>query len=47
MLRPSRQSDPLTVVAALGPRMLALSAEAADGSHPHNVPPEQTAEARR
>src|SRR5437660_1439668 len=38
---------PLTILAALGPRMLALAAELADGSHPYNVPPEHTAEARR
>jgi probable F420-dependent oxidoreductase len=44
---PEPAERPLTVVAALGPRMLALSAEAADGSHPYNVPPEHTAEARR
>jgi len=36
----------LTVIAALGPRMLALAAELADGAHPYNVPPEHTAEAR-
>ena len=37
----------LTILAALGPRMLALSGEAADGAHPYNVTPEHTAEARR
>jgi len=37
---------PLTLVAALGPRMLKLTAELADGSHPYNVTPEHTAEAR-
>lgn len=36
-----------TVLAALGPQMLALSAELTDGAHPYNVPPEHTAEARR
>jgi probable F420-dependent oxidoreductase len=36
----------LTIVAALGPRMMALSGELADGAHPYNVPPEHTAEAR-
>jgi len=35
-----------TVVAALGPKMLALSAELADGAHPYNVTPEHTARAR-
>jgi probable F420-dependent oxidoreductase len=46
-LAPDPPERPLTVVAALGPRMLALSAELADGAHPYNVPPEHTAEARR
>ena len=35
------------VLAALGPRMLALSAELADGALPYNVTPAHTAEARR
>ena len=39
-------SPPRTVLAALGPRMLSLSAELADGAHPYNVPPEHTHEAR-
>lgn len=38
--------DPPTVVAALGPKMLALSASHAQGAHPYLVPPEHTAEAR-
>ena len=37
---------PLTVLAALGPKMLELSAELADGAHPYNTTPEHTAEAR-
>lgn len=37
---------PRTLVAALGPQMLALSAELADGAHPYNVTPEHTAQAR-
>jgi probable F420-dependent oxidoreductase len=37
---------PVTVVAALGPRMMALSADLADGAHPYNTTPEHTAEAR-
>ncbi|MCL1693803.1 MAG: TIGR03620 family F420-dependent LLM class oxidoreductase [Actinomycetia bacterium] len=37
---------PPTVLAALGPRMLRLSAEAADGAHPYFTPPEHTAMAR-
>jgi probable F420-dependent oxidoreductase len=44
---PQPAEKPLTILAALGPRMLALSAELADGAHPYNVPPEHTAEARR
>jgi probable F420-dependent oxidoreductase len=36
----------LTILAALGPKMLALSAELADGAHPYNVTPEHTAQAR-
>lgn len=35
-----------TVLAALGPNMLALSASHADGAHPYNVTPEHTAQAR-
>jgi len=46
-LAPEPAEKPLTILAALGPRMLALSAELADGAHPYNVPPEHTAEARR
>jgi probable F420-dependent oxidoreductase len=37
---------PKTVLAALGPKMLELSAELADGAHPYNVPPEHTRLAR-
>jgi len=39
-------APPRTLLAALGPRMLALSGELADGAHPYNVPPEHTAQAR-
>jgi probable F420-dependent oxidoreductase len=35
-----------TVLAALGPRMLALAAELADGAHPYFVPVDHTAVAR-
>jgi probable F420-dependent oxidoreductase len=42
---PPREAPP-TVVAALGPRMMALSAELADGAHPYNTIPEHTAQAR-
>lgn len=37
---------PKTVLAALGPRMLELSAKQADGAHPYNVTPEHTHQAR-
>jgi probable F420-dependent oxidoreductase len=37
---------PKTVLAALGPKMLELSAELADGAHPYNVSPDHTREAR-
>jgi probable F420-dependent oxidoreductase len=37
---------PPTVIAALGPRMLALARDAADGAHPYLVTPEHTARAR-
>ncbi|GBE24669.1 MAG TPA: TIGR03620 family F420-dependent LLM class oxidoreductase [Actinobacteria bacterium] len=39
-------TKPPTVLAALGPRMLKLSADAADGAHPYFTPPEHTAMAR-
>ena len=37
---------PPTVIAALGPRMLELARDAADGAHPYLVTPEHTARAR-
>ncbi|HWS46933.1 MAG TPA: LLM class F420-dependent oxidoreductase [Acidimicrobiia bacterium] len=37
---------PRRVLAALGPKMLALAAERADGAHPYNVTPAHTATAR-
>jgi probable F420-dependent oxidoreductase len=40
------QERPATVLAALGPKMLRLSAERADGAHPYFVPVEHTAYAR-
>jgi len=43
---PQPADRPLTVVAALGPRMMALSGELADGAHPYNTTPEHTAQAR-
>ncbi|MDB5396276.1 MAG: class F420-dependent oxidoreductase [Rhodospirillales bacterium] len=45
-MSPRPAERPLTLVAALGPQMLALTAELADGAHPYNVTPEHTAEAR-
>ena len=39
-------TEPPTVLAALGPRMLRLSAEAADGAHPYFTPPDHTVMAR-
>lgn len=44
---PMPAEPPPTVLAALGPRMLELSARMADGAHPYNVTPEHTAQARR
>ena len=41
------QDLPELVLAALGPRMLRLAAEAAAGAHPYFVPPEHTATARQ
>lgn len=37
---------PMTVLAALGPKMLELSGQLSDGAHPYNVPPEHTRQAR-
>jgi probable F420-dependent oxidoreductase len=39
-------APPKTVLAALGPKMLELSAASADGAHPYNVTPEHTRLAR-
>lgn len=44
---PQPTARPQTVIAALGPKMLALAAERTDGAHPYNTTPEHTAEARR
>jgi probable F420-dependent oxidoreductase len=38
---------PLTVIAALGPKMLEVARDHADGAHPYNVTPEHTAKARQ
>ena len=45
-IAPPPPEKPPTVLAALGPKMLQLAAERADGAHPYNVTPEHTAEAR-
>jgi probable F420-dependent oxidoreductase len=42
--QPSRKAD--IVIAALGPKMLELSASHCDGAHPYNVTPEHTRRAR-
>jgi probable F420-dependent oxidoreductase len=39
-------SKPIRVLAALGPKMLRLSADRADGAHPYNTTPKHTAQAR-
>lgn len=41
-----RDEPPLTVLAALGPKMLRLSGEAADGAHPYLTPVRHTRTAR-
>jgi probable F420-dependent oxidoreductase len=38
--------EPPTVIAALGPKMLRLAAESADGAHPYFTTPDHTATAR-
>lgn len=43
---PPPPERPQTVIAALGPKMLELAREHADGAHPYNVTPEHTAQAR-
>jgi len=43
---PAPAERPPRVLAALGPRMLELARERADGAHPYMVPPEHTARAR-
>ncbi len=44
---PQPGEKPLLILAALGPHMLELSAELADGAHPYNTTPEHTQKARR
>lgn len=41
------EKPPPTVIAALGPKMLELARESADGAHPYFVSPEHTREARK
>ena len=43
---PSPPEKPRTVLAALGPKMLELSRDMADGAHPYNTTPEHTKIAR-
>lgn len=43
---PPTDPPPQTVLAALGPKMLAMSAELGDGAHPYWTTPEHTAQAR-
>lgn len=43
---PAPAEKPATVIAALGPKMLALARSHADGAHPYNVSPDHTAWAR-
>ncbi|MCR9095228.1 MAG: TIGR03620 family F420-dependent LLM class oxidoreductase [bacterium] len=43
---PPVQTGPPRVLAALGPKMLALSRDRAQGAHPYFMPPAHTAEAR-
>lgn len=46
MAADAAETPPPRVLAALGPKMLALSAERAQGAHPYLVTPEHTREAR-
>jgi probable F420-dependent oxidoreductase len=44
---PQPAERPLTVVAALGPKMMGLSGELADGAHPYNTTADHTGKARQ
>ena len=46
-MAPKPAVQPKTILAALGPKMLELSRDEADGAHPYNVSPAHTAEARK
>ena len=43
---PPPPEPPVTLLAALGPKMVALARDLADGSHPYNITVSQTAQAR-
>src|SRR4030095_16704896 len=43
---PPPPEKPLTVIGALGPKMLEVAARHCDGAHPYNVTPKHTAFAR-
>jgi probable F420-dependent oxidoreductase len=45
-MAPLPAEKPKTILAALGPKMLELSAKQADGAHPYNGTPEHTHQAR-
>ncbi len=45
-MAPQPAEPPKTVIAALGPKMLEVARDKADGAHPYFVTPEHTAEAR-
>ena len=45
-MAPQPSETPRTLIAALGPKMLALAGEAADGAHPYWTTPEHTAQAK-
>jgi len=44
---PQPAAKPLTVIGALGPKMLEVAATHADGAHPYNITPSHTAFARK
>ncbi|MPZ23735.1 MAG: TIGR03620 family F420-dependent LLM class oxidoreductase, partial [Dehalococcoidia bacterium] len=44
---PAPAEEPVRVLAALGPKMLRVSAERADGAHPYFAPLEHTSDARK
>ena len=46
-IAPRPTDKPKTIIAALGPRMMALARDEADGAHPYNTSPTHTAQARK